>query len=271
MKGPVKDPIDSSRSQTSNTYAPFPLVRMPDFPSADRRIVLEPDCTRCPALVDSRERISWGVGSPDAAVVVVGEAPGAGEPTAERWRGGNWTGMAYTSRHSGRAIRTLFEELGYEPDECYYTNAVKCFPSDGEGSNREPTADELATCRTHLEAEIELIEPQVVVTTGGHATRSVLAAAEHQLDGGFLDAVLKPIEHATFGNGAPDPAPLVPGGLALAARLHAGGIPGGDRLCPERHWCWTANRGIVVSTAARTRFGRIEIGYCWPGNRRGWE
>ena len=71
-------------------------------------------------------------------------------------------------------------------------------PADGAGSNREPTAGELATCRTHLAAEIELIEPQVIVTTGGHATRSVLATDDGALDSGFLDAVLEPVEHVAF-------------------------------------------------------------------------
>jgi hypothetical protein len=56
----------------------------PAFPDPDDRLVLEPDCARCPGLVESRECISWGVGPRDADVVVVGEAPGAGEPAAEQ-------------------------------------------------------------------------------------------------------------------------------------------------------------------------------------------
>ena len=96
----------------------------PAYPDPDSANVLAPDCARCPALVEARERISWGTGSLDADVMVVGEAPGAGNPDAERWRGGNWTGMAYTARHSGRIVRATFEELGYGPDDIYVTNAV---------------------------------------------------------------------------------------------------------------------------------------------------
>lgn len=69
----------------------------PTRPTPDDRLVLDPECTRCPALADCRERISWGNGPTDADVVVVGEAPGHGDPAAETWRGGNWTGLAYTS------------------------------------------------------------------------------------------------------------------------------------------------------------------------------
>ena len=163
------------------------------FPDPAKKNTLTESCRRCSALVESRGQISWGVGSPDARLVVVGEAPGAGDPDADRWRGGNYTGMAYTSRHSGRRVRRLFESLGYSPDELYFTNAVKCFPEDGDGSNREPTDRERSNCRPHLLAEIETIDPACIVPTGRHATASLLSAAGRSLDG-FLDTVLEPIE-----------------------------------------------------------------------------
>jgi uracil-DNA glycosylase family 4 len=164
---------------------------MAEYPDPETRTVLEPGCERCPDLVADRERISWGNGPRDATLLVVGEAPGAGTPDAERWRGGNWTGMAYTSQHSGRRIRDLLAEVGFGSAECYFTNAVKCFPSDGEGSNREPTPEERANCRPYLRREIEAVDPTVIVPTGKHATTSVLALAGQEIEG-FLDAVLEP-------------------------------------------------------------------------------
>jgi uracil-DNA glycosylase family 4 len=162
------------------------------YPDPASRHELADDCRRCPALVESRDRISWGNGPLDATVLIVGEAPGAGTPTADRWRGGNWTGLAYTSRHSGRRIRDLLADAGYGSDECYFTNAVKCFPSDGEGGNREPTAGERANCRPYLRSEIETVEPDVLVPTGKHATNSIFALEGIEIDG-FLDAVLDPV------------------------------------------------------------------------------
>lgn len=166
---------------------------MATFPDPGDRNVLVSDCGRCRSLVEDRTCISWGVGSMDATLVVVGEAPGAGDPDAKTWRGGNHTGMAYTARHSGRRIRDLFDALGYEPDDLYFTNAVKCFPSDGEGSNREPTDAERASCRPHLLSEIETVQPACVVPTGRHATESLLATTDRELDG-FVETVLEPIE-----------------------------------------------------------------------------
>ncbi|OVE83644.1 uracil-DNA glycosylase [Natronolimnobius baerhuensis] len=163
----------------------------PAFP--DSRHVFESDCTRCPALTDTRECISWGTGSLEASVFVIGEAPGAGNPDAEHWQGGNWTGKAYTSRHSGRRIRRMVADVGYG-EGAYYTNAVKCFPADPEepSSNREPTPEERANCRTHLLTELEAVDPNVILATGKHATKTVLAAEGETLEG-FVDSVLEPI------------------------------------------------------------------------------
>ncbi|QIB72980.1 uracil-DNA glycosylase [Halogeometricum borinquense] len=165
------------------------------FPETESTFVLDADCTRCPELVACRTRISWGNGSRDASVMVVGEAPGAGDSDAEQWQGGNHTGMAYTTRHSGRRIRKLIAAAGHA--DAYYTNAVKCFPCDGDGSNREPTATERANCRMHLETELDAIEPEVVVSTGKHATATMLAFDGRELDG-FLDTVLDPVELDAF-------------------------------------------------------------------------
>jgi uracil-DNA glycosylase family 4 len=171
---------------------------MPAFPDPEDRLVLEPDCQRCPKLAESRTCIAWGNGPRDADVMVIGEAPAAGDDGAERWRGGNHTGMAYTSTHSGRRIRDLLAAAGHP--EAFYTNAVKCFPADPEdpSTNREPTGEERASCRDHLLAELELVDPSVVVPTGKHATASLLSAAGRNLDG-FLDAVLEPVELPELG------------------------------------------------------------------------
>ncbi|WP_284010979.1 uracil-DNA glycosylase [Haloarcula pelagica] len=172
---------------------------MPTFPAPDSQHALADDCRRCPALADARDCISWGNGPPDAAVVVVGEAPAAGDPDADRWRGGNLTGLAYTSRASGRKIRDLLADAGFGHEDCYFTNAVKCHPPD----NRDPTAAELANCRPYLVEEVETVQPRAVVTTGKHATKTVLALDDQSLDG-FLDSVLDPRESDTLG------VPVVP-------------------------------------------------------------
>lgn len=158
---------------------------MPEFP--DSKHVLAEDCRRCPELAESRTCISWGNGPLDASVVVVGEAPAAGDPDADRWQGGNLIGMAYTSRASGRKIRSLLADAGFGYEDCYFTNAVKCHPPE----NRDPTSEELTNCRPYLAEEVETVAPDAVLTTGKHATETVLALDDESPDG-FLESVLEP-------------------------------------------------------------------------------
>ena len=172
---------------------------MPEFPDADSRHERTADCRRCPALADARTCISWGTGPLDADVVVVGEAPAAGDPDADEWRGGNLTGMAYTSRASGRKIRDLLADAGFGHEDCYFTNAVKCHPP----GNRDPTNEELVNCRPYLVEEVETVEPRAVLTTGKHATETVLALDGDTLDA-FLDSVLELRESDALG------VPVVP-------------------------------------------------------------
>jgi uracil-DNA glycosylase family 4 len=91
--------------------------------------------------------------------------------------------MSIHSSGSGRAPTP--------PSKC--TNAVKCFPCDGAGSNREPTAAERANCRPYLREELATVAPDAVLTTGKHATASVFAMDDRSVDG-FLDLVLDPVE-----------------------------------------------------------------------------
>jgi uracil-DNA glycosylase family 4 len=113
-------------------------VVSPDPPDPDDALVLAPDCRRCPTLVDARDHTARGNGPRDAAVLAVGEAPAADDPDATDWPGGVRSGLAYTSLHSGRRIRSLPAAVGLDGD-AFYTDAVKCHPADGDGSNREPT------------------------------------------------------------------------------------------------------------------------------------
>jgi uracil-DNA glycosylase family 4 len=172
---------------------------VPSFPTDEQRNSLADECRRCPELAESRTCISWGNGPLSADIVVVGEAPADGDPEAEHWQGGNLTGMAYTSRRSGRKIRQVLADAGFGHDDCYYTNAVKCHPPE----NRDPTDAELANCRPYLVEEVETIEPAAVLTTGKHATETVLALDSESLDG-FLGSVLEPRASEALG------VPVVP-------------------------------------------------------------
>ena len=109
-------------------------------------------CERCPELVDSRSRIVDGVGPTDADLLFVGEAPGANEDEQ---------GEPFVGR-SGDVLDDTLRDVGLDRADVRITNCVRCRPPD----NRDPTADELANCREYLEAEIDRVDPELVVTLG---------------------------------------------------------------------------------------------------------
>jgi len=109
-------------------------------------------CTRCGALVESRSQIVNGDGPADADVLFVGEAPGANEDEQ---------GDPFVGR-SGDVLDDALRDVGLSRADVRLTNCVRCRPPE----NRDPTGEELANCRPYLDREIELVDPEVVVTLG---------------------------------------------------------------------------------------------------------
>ena len=110
------------------------------------------ECTKCADLVASRNQIVNGTGAEDADVVFVGEAPGAQEDEQ---------GEPFVGR-SGSVLDDALRDNGLSRADVRITNCVRCRPPE----NRDPRQEELANCRGYLEAEIERIDPDVVVTLG---------------------------------------------------------------------------------------------------------
>ncbi|THE64587.1 uracil-DNA glycosylase [Salinadaptatus halalkaliphilus] len=118
------------------------------------------ECTRCPALVDSRSRIVNGTGPKGADLLFVGEGPGAQEDDQ---------GEPFVGR-SGSVLDDGLRAVGLEREAVRITNCVRCRPP----ANRDPTDDELANCRGYLEAEIDQLDPEVIVTLGKVPTEHLL-------------------------------------------------------------------------------------------------
>lgn len=118
------------------------------------------ECERCPALVDSRSQIVNGTGPEDADILFVGEGPGAQEDSQ---------GEPFVGR-SGSVLDDQLRIVGLDRDTVRITNCVRCRPPE----NRDPTTDELENCRSYLEQEIELLDPDVIVTLGKVPTEHLL-------------------------------------------------------------------------------------------------
>lgn len=120
-------------------------------------------CTRCD-LCETRKNVVVCDGTPDARVMVVGEAPGATEDEM---------GKPFVGR-SGQLLIRLFGEIGISREDIYIANVIKCRPPE----NRDPTKDEINRCGAFLEAQISFVQPKVIVPVGNFATRYVLQTKE---------------------------------------------------------------------------------------------
>ncbi len=146
------------------------------------------DCRRCPRLADFRD--GWAArepgwrnapvpsfGDPEAALLVVGLAPGL--------RGANRTGRPFTGDHAGDLLYATLLRHGFaqgaygaRPDDglrltgAMVTNAVRCVPPANK-----PTGGEIAACRPFLAARIAALPRlRAVVTLGRIAHDSALRA-----------------------------------------------------------------------------------------------
>lgn len=117
------------------------------------------DCQRC-GLAESRTRLVYGVGNPNARLVLVGEAPGREEDL----RGEPFVGEA------GRLLDRILAAMGMQRKDVYICNVLKCRPPN----NRDPLPEEVATCEAFLVRQIAAIRPQVVVGLGRFAVHSLL-------------------------------------------------------------------------------------------------
>lgn len=116
-------------------------------------------CTQC-RLAGGRTQVVWMDGNPDSDLMFIGEAPGFHEDK----QGVPFVGAA------GQLLDSMLASIGLDRSRCTICNVIKCRPP----GNRDPMPDEIAACKPFLQAQIDFIKPQVIVTLGNFATRFVL-------------------------------------------------------------------------------------------------
>jgi uracil-DNA glycosylase len=146
-------------------------------------------CRGCD-LYKNATRAVFGEGASHAEVFLVGEQPGDKEDLA----GKPFVGPA------GQLLDRALEEAGIDRRQTYVTNAVKHFKWQPRGKRRihqKPSWSESVACRPWLEAELEVVQPRVVVCLGATAAQSLLGrdfrVTQHR--GELLDSDLA--EHVT--------------------------------------------------------------------------
>jgi uracil-DNA glycosylase family 4 len=120
---------------------------------------MDEDCQNCPALCETRERVVHGWGDVGADFLFVGERPDEAADGGQRPFAGSST------------MNSVLEDLGFlteDPENpvanAFLTHLTRCRDPD-----RHPTDDEIGNCEPFLNAEIRMINPEIIVPVGERA------------------------------------------------------------------------------------------------------
>ena len=121
--------------------------------------VHDASCPHCTTATYHSQTV-FGEGDPDADLMFIGEAPGEEEDR---------TGRPFVGR-AGRKLDEMITAMGLSREQVYIANVLKSRPPN----NRTPLQSEVDGCSPFLREQIRVIEPRVIVTVGGPATKLML-------------------------------------------------------------------------------------------------
>lgn len=154
-------------------FPPPPVVTLPEGDKAQRWAALLDLVTNdptCRANVRPGKKVVLGVGSVEATIMFVGEAPGA----EEEIQGEPFVGPA------GQLLTKMIQAMGLKRSEVYIGNIMNWRPQmptvDGRDQvgNRPPTEAEMRYCLPYLRAQIEVVNPTLLVALGSTAAQGLL-------------------------------------------------------------------------------------------------
>jgi uracil-DNA glycosylase len=165
---------------------------IPDSPTLPKLREAAAGCRACPLWKTGTQTV-FGEGLKRARLMLVGEQPGDREDI----EGHPFVGPA------GRILDKALERAGIERGDAYVTNVVKHFKWTPKGKRRihqAPRAEEIKACAPWLEAELEVVEPEVMICLGATAVKAVIGSKARVIKdhGQFLESKLGPTAMPTL-------------------------------------------------------------------------
>jgi uracil-DNA glycosylase len=157
---------------------------IPENPTLPKLREAASNCRACPLWKGGTQTV-FGEGLKRARLMLIGEQPGDREDI----EGHPFVGPA------GRILDKALEQAGIERSDAYVTNAVKHFKWTPRGKRRihqTPRAEEVKACAPWLEAELDVVDPEVLVCLGATAVKAVIGSKARVMKdhGQFLDSRL---------------------------------------------------------------------------------
>lgn len=154
------------------------------------------ECQLCD-LSKSRTQSLFGSGSKKARLMIIGGAPNL----TDEQQGDVFSG------ESGKLLSAMLKAMGFQRNEVYLSNIVKCKTSE----NQEPSEQQAASCESYLLRQISLLKPKLILALGTAAAQSLLKtkSSMNRLRGQlhYIDGVSSPIlisYHPTYLLAAPN-------------------------------------------------------------------
>jgi DNA polymerase len=168
-----REPVPVAAPEVVAVDAPAAPIELPQLaPSGDTLVQISQDigdCTRC-ALHKGRNKIVFGDGNPEAALVFVGEGPGADEDAQ---------GIPFVGR-AGQLLTQMIEGTAKKEGipltraDVYICNVVKCRPPE----NRTPEPEEMEICGQFLFRQLQVIRPRAICALGSTAAKALLGGKD---------------------------------------------------------------------------------------------
>ena len=128
------------------------------YDSLDELKEIVEKCNKCD-LCSNRTNSVFGVGNPNADIMLIGEGPGADEDIE---------GIPFVGK-AGKLMNQAFIGLGINRENVYIANIVKCRPPN----NRVPSKQEALMCMDYLRNQVLLIKPKIIVLLGNTALKNI--------------------------------------------------------------------------------------------------
>lgn len=123
-------------------------------------------CSAC-SLSQTRSNVVFGMGNPEAPLVIIGEGPGQNEDS---------TGLPFVGR-SGQFLDERLKECGITRKHIYICNVVRCRACTyqaGRLQNRPPSIEEAKACQPWLEQTLQIIQPLVILCLGSPSANAII-------------------------------------------------------------------------------------------------
>ncbi len=152
---------------SKSPFPPTPEIVLPEGDKQTRWQALRDQvlsCSVCNKHVRDGYKIVFGVGDVDADIFFCGEAPGA----EEEEQGEPFVGKA------GQLLDKMIKAMGTDRSQVYIGNIMNWRPEmPTRTGNRKPTEHEMAFCLPYLKAQIDIVQPKVIVTLGVTASQGL--------------------------------------------------------------------------------------------------